>query len=107
MALNLKLLPRDQGPRPKRATEAAAPDLLDQLLPEDAELRVGTLRGPGGSVEGLAAGVEVWCGPRYGWRFCGEILGSGIIQQRKRLTASIVFDLGPGGITDPPPTAGD
>lgn len=70
-------------------------------LPEDVARPVGTIRG---DVEGLGAGLEVWCGPPIGWRSFGDVVMGGgqatVVrvrqpgQERPRLLVGITFDLG-------------
>lgn len=72
-------------------------DLLSPLEPprEDVERLVGTVRGP---IEGLGAGIDVWCGPLIGWRAMGEVvMGAGqatVVRNRGRLYVGMTFDLG-------------
>lgn len=72
-------------------------DLLSPLDPprEDAARLVGTIRG---DLEGLGAGLEVWCGTAIGWRAFGDVvLGggqAGVIRIRGRLYVGLTFDLG-------------
>ncbi len=79
-------------------------DLLSPLdpLPEDVERLVGTIEGA--PLEGLGAGLRVWCGPAIGWRDLGEVvLGGGqatvvrVLRHghvRPRLLVGLCFDLG-------------
>lgn len=66
---------------------------------EDLERKVGTIRG---TLEGLGAGLSVWCGPSIGWRDFGDVvLGGGqatVVRHFDRLFVGISFDLG-----KPPP----
>jgi hypothetical protein len=72
-------------------------DLLLPLEPprEDVERPVGAVRG---DVEGLGAGLDVWCGPSIGWRSVGAVLlggqQAGVYRHRRRLLATFTFDLG-------------
>jgi hypothetical protein len=73
-----------------------APDLLAALLtPEErAGLPTGAVRG---EVEGLGAGLDIWCGPHLGWRQVGEIVNSDrvtLLRHRGRVFGSFTFDLG-------------
>lgn len=70
-------------------------DLLAVLAGPDDETPVGTIRGP--DWEGLAAGLEVWCGPVDGWRRFDGLLRphASIMRHSHRLWASLSFDLGP------------
>ena len=80
--------------------DPAMDDLLAPLgaVPPADALPVGMVRGP--STEGLAAGLEVWCGYPHGWRRVGDLLGDTrtVILHRGRLIASFTFDLGPATI---------
>jgi hypothetical protein len=76
------------------------------LLPlaEDLTLPVGTIEGPPIWWEGFGAGLRVWCGPLFGWRDLGELLGqppavegppiATLLMQRGRLRAGLAWDLG-------------
>jgi hypothetical protein len=71
-------------------------DLLTPLEPprEDVERLSGTVRG---LLDGLGAGLEIWCGPSIGWRAVGEVLGGGqgvVMRHLGRLSVSFSFDLG-------------
>jgi hypothetical protein len=73
-------------------------DLFSPLEPppEDAARLVGTLRG---NTEGLAAGLEVWCGPVIGWRALGDLMGGGqacVARLKRRVLVSLTFDCGEG-----------
>lgn len=74
----------------------SASDLLSALEPSPEEIArpVGMIAGP---VEGLAAGLAVWCGPSIGWRDLGSQVGAGasVLRHRGRLRAVLAFDMGP------------
>ncbi len=71
-------------------------DLFSVLDPpsEDARRLVGTLRG---SLEGLGAGIECWCGVEFGWLALGEVVVGGgqasVLRHRGRLMVVLAFDL--------------
>jgi hypothetical protein len=71
-------------------------DLFAVPKTEDDARLVGSIRG---SLEGIGAGLEAWCGPAIGWRPFGEIvLGGGaalVVRHRGRLAIGLTFDLGP------------
>ena len=73
-------------------------DLLSPLEPprEDVERLVGTI--DGAALEGMGAGLRVWCGPAIGWRPFGDVvLGGGqatVVRHRGRLLVGLTFDLG-------------
>jgi hypothetical protein len=72
-------------------------DLFAPLQPpsEDVERPVGTIRG---DLEGLGAGIDVWCGPALGWRTLGDVVAgggqAGVMRWRRRVLVTITFDLG-------------
>ncbi len=66
---------------------------------EDVERLVGTVRG---NLDGVGAGLSVWCGPSIGWRDFGDVvLGGGqatVVRAMRdggvRLLVGLTFDLG-------------
>jgi hypothetical protein len=70
-------------------------DLLAPLEPalEDVDRPVGEVRGV---VEGLGGGLEVWCGPLFGWRAVGKLLAAvpTVVLHRRRLLIAFTFDGG-------------
>lgn len=81
----------------------AMDDLFAVPKSEDDARLVGTLRG---DLDGLGAGIEVWCGPALGWRGLGDVVAgggqAGVLRWRRRVLVSITFDLGeaPGPADD-------
>lgn len=77
--------------------DLALPDLLDALkTPEERDgLPIGAVRG---TVEGLGAGLAIWCGPHLGWREVGDVVNADrvtLLRHRGRVFGSFTVDLGP------------
>jgi hypothetical protein len=74
------------APTPEEAAEATIPS--------------STMRGDVAGLEAAARRVEVWCGPKLGWRpFGAQVNPTGplvIVQQYGRLWGGPAFDLGLG-----------
>jgi hypothetical protein len=71
-------------------------DLLSALLPppsEDDTRLIGSVRG---ELEGLGAGLEVWCGAAVGWRPLGALASptGSLVRHEGRLRLALTFDLG-------------
>lgn len=82
-------------------TGAAHPDLLPEPEPgpEDGPMP-GEMRGEIDAMVEACSKVEVWCGPRMGWRPLGELLGGVnqrvvLVVHRGRTMAGPTFSLGP------------
>lgn len=75
------------------ADDAPLLAILEPPAPEDGGPQPGELRGV---PEGLAAGIEVWCGPAMGWRRFGDLVTqrATVIRQHGRAIGALTFDLG-------------
>lgn len=64
----------------------------------------GELRGDLEALEAAARGVEVWCGPRMGWRPFGPLIRPQVVVvvQHGRAMSGPTFTLGPVEFPDEP-----
>lgn len=84
-----------------------APEQLALLTPLEPsfEALVGIIRGPAGWHEGFGAGLEVYCGPRHGWRCMDRLIEprASFLLYRRQLIVGLAWDCGgPGWQGDEP-----